>query len=209
MGEPMAFSHTHDIQSHASIGVDCHSATSGSLVSEMRLLLQSARGVHNSQISDAGKLPWHVNKTVLEAFNLGTIAGARAIGEEATIGSLAEGKLADIVIFDALSPAMVCAAQQDPVAAVVLHSSPADINMVIVDGVIKKDNGKLKNIDVATAHAKWAGNRTTLTWADVAKELRVRRKLIAEELARIDMTRAEQGTMKAFYIDPTLLADSV
>jgi len=104
---------------------------------------------------------------------------------------------------------MVCAAQQDPVAAVVLHSSPADIDMVIVDGVVKKDNGKLKNIDVATAHAKWARNRTTLTWADVAKELRARRKLIAEELARIDMTRAEQGTMKAFYIDPTLLADSV
>ena len=125
------------------------------------------------------------------------------------MGSLAEGKLADIVIFDTLSPAMVCATQQDPVAAVVLHSSPADIDIVIVDGVIKKDNGKLKKIDVATAHAKWAGNRTTLIWADVAKELRVRRKLIAEELARIDMTRAEQGIMKAFYIDPTLLADSV
>ena len=82
MGEPMAFSHTQDIQSHASIGVDCHSATSGSLVSEMLLLLQSARGVHNSQISDAGKLPWHVNKTVLEAFNLGTIAGRELLARK-------------------------------------------------------------------------------------------------------------------------------
>lgn len=209
MGSCMAFSPTHDFQSHASLGIDCHSATSGSLVSEMRLLLQSARGIHNSVLSDAGKIPAHVNKTVMEAFNLATVSGARAIGEEANIGSLAEGKLADIIIFDALSPAMIGAAQQDPVAAIVLHSSPADIDMLIVDGVIRKDNGKLRKVEIAADDAKWAGNKTTLTWSDVAKEIIVRRKVIAEKLAGIDMLKAQEGVMKAFYVNPELLVDSI
>ncbi|TKA66975.1 hypothetical protein B0A49_12348 [Cryomyces minteri] len=209
MGTPMAFSPTHDFQSHASLGIDCHSATSGSMVSEMRLLLQSARGVHNTSISDAGKIPWHINKTVGETFNLATISGARAIGEEANIGSLAEGKLADIVIFDSLSPAMVGAAQQDPVAAVVLHSSPADIDMLIVDGVVRKDNGELRSVEIVADDAKWAGNRSSLKWADVAKEIIMRRKVIAEKLAKIDMVNAQEGAMKAFHYNRDLLADSV
>jgi cytosine/adenosine deaminase-related metal-dependent hydrolase len=209
MGTPMAFSTTHDIQSHSSLGIDCHSATSGSLVSEMRLLLQSARGAHNEQISNAGKIPHHVNKTVLEAFNLATISGARAINEEAQIGSLAEGKLADIIIFDALSPAMVGAAQQDPVAAVVLHSSPADIDMLIIDGVIRKQNGKLSSVEIAPDHAKWAGDKETLVWADVAKEIMVRRKGIADQLSGLDMVKGYEGAMKAFYLTPDVLADSV
>lgn len=207
MGEPIAFSHKHDIQSHTSIGVDCHSATSGSLVSEMRLLLQSARGFHNVLISESGKIPLHVSKSVLEVFNLGTIAGARAIGEEATIGSLAEGKLADIVVFDALSPAMVGVAQQDPVAAVVLHSSPADIEMVFVDGVVRKNKGRLTDTSVAKAHAKWTGDKTTVGWVDVAKEIIVRRKLMAENLARIDMIKSQEGVVEVFHINPELIAN--
>ena len=33
---------------------------------------------------------------------------------------------------------MVGAAQHDPVAAIILHSSPADIETVIVDGIVRK-----------------------------------------------------------------------
>ena len=57
-----------------------------------------------------------------------------------SLGSLANGKVADIVIFEGgLSPSMVCGAQQYPVAAIVLNSSPAGIAMTIVKGVVRKE----------------------------------------------------------------------
>lgn len=209
MGSPVAFSPTYDIQSHSSLGIDCHSATSGSMVSEMRLLLQSARGAHNVQISGAGKIPKKVSKTVLEAFNLGTVAGARAVGMEAQIGSLAEGKLADIIVFDALSPAMIGAAQQDPVAAVVLHSSPADIEMLIVGGVVRKEKGVLKTVQVAEADERWTDGKSSLKWADVAKVLVARRATLNEKIAKVDMVKATEGVMKAFYVNVDNIVDSV
>ncbi|KAJ8087288.1 hypothetical protein PM082_006118 [Marasmius tenuissimus] len=75
-----------------------------------------------------------------QAFNLGTIKGARAIGMEENVGSVGAGKLADLVVFDADSPGMICAAQSDRIAAV-LFSTVADISTVIVDGVVRKMNG--------------------------------------------------------------------
>lgn len=94
-----------------------------SVVSEMRLLLQSTRGLRNGTFYSRGEMPKRVYKTVEEAFNLGTIHGAKAVDMEDTIGSLAVGKLADTVVFEAPSSSMACGAQHDPVAAIVLHSS--------------------------------------------------------------------------------------
>lgn len=138
MGHPTPFDPDLNIQSQSYIGVDCQSNNSAPLVSEMRLLLQSSRNIYAQKFVDAGKVPKKMNKTVEEAFNLGTISGARAIHMEDIIGSLAVGKLADIVIFDASSPSRICAAEHDPAAAIMLHSFPADIETVIVKGVIRK-----------------------------------------------------------------------
>lgn len=58
---------------------------------------------------------------------------------EAEIGSLAEGKLVDIITFDPYSSAMICAAIQNPVASIVLHSSFRNIDAVIVYVMKRKD----------------------------------------------------------------------
>jgi cytosine/adenosine deaminase-related metal-dependent hydrolase len=92
----------------------------------MRLSLPLARRSTNQPLLDAGKFPDNLKGSAEQAFNLGTVQGARAVHMD-QIGSLAEGKLADIVIFDASSPSMTCAAEQDPVAAVVRCSSIRDI----------------------------------------------------------------------------------
>ena len=68
---------------------------------------------------------------------------------EEDLGSLAVGKIADLVVFDGDSPSMICASEQDPVAAIVLHSSVRDIDMVIVDGQIRKQNSKLLPVTIA------------------------------------------------------------
>jgi imidazolonepropionase-like amidohydrolase len=76
-------------------------------------------------------------------FNLETIHGARAVGLENKIGSIEVGKLADIVIFDGKTPGMLAAAEEDTLVAIVMHSSINDVDMVIIDGQIRKQNGKL------------------------------------------------------------------
>jgi cytosine/adenosine deaminase-related metal-dependent hydrolase len=109
----------------------------------MRLALQLARYAANTPLLNAGKFPANLKGTTEQVFNLGTIQGARVVHMEDQTGSLAEGKLADIVIFDASSPGMICAAEQDPVAAVVKHSSIRDIETVVINGVVRKEAGRL------------------------------------------------------------------
>jgi cytosine/adenosine deaminase-related metal-dependent hydrolase len=58
-----------------------------------------------------------------------------------------KGKKADVVVFDAGTPSMLCATEQDPVVAVLRFSDVRDIDMVMVDGVIRKEGGKLTDVD--------------------------------------------------------------
>ena len=157
LGDPVCF--RSDLYEISSLGIDCHTATSADIPGQMRLALQTARGVRNQRILDTGKTPRTIQYQVEQAFNLGTIKGARAVGMSSEIGSLAEGKLADIVIFDALSPGMVCAAAHDPVAAIVLHSSVRDVDTVIVDGIVRKESGKLGVVDVDKKGGSWKCSR--------------------------------------------------
>ncbi|RKK65921.1 hypothetical protein BFJ69_g15866 [Fusarium oxysporum] len=126
-----------------SLGVDCHSATTSSLVSEMRLVLQMARGRDSEQHIRLGRQPSDLSRKTLEVFNMGTIQGARALRMSQDIGSISVGKKGDVVIFDALTPGMYRAAQRDPVLAIVLHSNIRDVDTVFVDGKVRKRDGKL------------------------------------------------------------------
>jgi cytosine/adenosine deaminase-related metal-dependent hydrolase len=213
MGHPVAFDPALNIQFNCSLGVDCHTNNSASMVSEMRLLLQSSRAVHNQKFIDQEKLPTTVNKTVEEAFNLGTIGGARAINMQDKIGSLAVGKLADIVVFDTLSPSMVCGAEHDPVAAIVLHSSPADIEMVIVDGIIRKHKSVLKPVDLAAGKELWSSAEADMTkkweWREIARELNRKRMGIQEKIDRVDVKLARQSLIKALYVDESKIVESL
>ena len=107
----------------------------------MRSALLQARQCRNQKILDQNKFPRHNIGNSEQAFNMGTIEGARALQMESSVGSIAVGKLADIVVFDATSPSMICAAQHDPVTAIVRHATIRDVDTVIINGVIRKRNG--------------------------------------------------------------------
>jgi cytosine/adenosine deaminase-related metal-dependent hydrolase len=109
---------------------------------------------------------------------MGTIAGARALRMEDQIGSLAVWKRADIVVLDTLSPSMAVAAQYDPVAAILLQSSPRDVVMTIVDGIVRKEQGNLSTVLVTEEEEKRIRKKENLEWADVVKELVVRREVL-------------------------------
>ncbi|KAI4661858.1 uncharacterized protein J4E78_004648 [Alternaria triticimaculans] len=99
------------------------------------------------------------NAGVLSAYDVlefATINGARALGLEDGIGSLEVGKKADIVVVEPKSascapwdPNEQASGGIDPIT-VLIHSSGADVDTVLVDGQLLVSNGKLLHIDEET-----------------------------------------------------------
>jgi cytosine/adenosine deaminase-related metal-dependent hydrolase len=82
--------------------------------------------------------------TVREAVELGTRGGARVLGREAEIGSLAPGKLADIALWrlDRLPHAGIA----DPVAALVL-GPPPPLELLLVNGKTVVERDRVVTVD--------------------------------------------------------------
>ena len=209
MGQPVCLREDlRRIQGQCSLGADCMTNTSSSIPGEMRTALQFARGVYNEKFVEKELAPLKLNGSVEEVFNQGTINGARAVRMEDQIGSIAVGKKADLVVFDAASPAMLCGAQQDPVATIVLHSSPGDISDVLVDGNFAKRNGKLMPVQVDKSAEKIAG-ASTLEWADVAMELLSSRRRLNEKNAGIDFGIVREKVVETYNVDTSKLVHSL
>ncbi|OAQ60768.2 amidohydrolase family protein [Pochonia chlamydosporia 170] len=180
-----------------SLGVDCHSATSSSLVNEMRQVLQMARGRDSEHHIQRGVQPADISRKTAEVFNMGTIQGARALRMEADIGSIKVGKKADIVLFDALSPSMYCAAQQDPVLAIVLHSSIRDVDTVIVDGCIRKRGGELLPVSFVDYETRDFGQTDRrVEWTEVAHHVMEMQKRFVAKTADYNLLELERTIRK-------------
>jgi N-acyl-D-aspartate/D-glutamate deacylase len=172
----------------------------------MRLGLQGSRAKHNQRLIGQDLAPRKISKTVQDVFNLGTIQGARAIGRESQLGSIAEGKLADLVIFDANTPELICAAEQDPIAAVVLHSSIGNIDTVIVDGIVRKRQGKLVGVTVEESMVD-VTNKRSLEWGDVAKAMRKSRaEILQREAEKQNLDDIKKAVISSFNIDLSKLS---
>ncbi|KAI5778612.1 hypothetical protein EDC01DRAFT_339479 [Geopyxis carbonaria] len=198
MGPPVATRPDLLAAGRTSLGVDCHCITAGDLLTEMRTLLQYHRAVTDAPTTASQRLPRKVALSTEAVFNMATVAGARAIGMAGKLGVLAEGALADIVVFDGASPALVAA--RDPVAAVVSHASPADVEIVIVDGTVRKMDSKLLGVVVENAQGLEGalGTGTKLTWGLVAKELVVSQKRIVSEIDKVDASEVRRVLLAAF-----------
>jgi hypothetical protein len=87
---------------------------------------------------------------------------------------------------------MVCASEQDPVAAIVLHSSVRDVDMVIVDGQIRKQNGRLLPATIAPSLPEVHILPQIVNWNQVAKNLIASRSRIQEAISKSNATDQEQ-----------------
>ena len=183
-----------------SLGVDCHSATSGSMVNEMRTALQTARGVESETHIRNGHWPSGVSYTTADAFKMGTIQGARALCMEKEIGSIEVGKKADLVIFDALSPAMACVAQHDPVMAIVLHSTIRDIDTVLVDGEVRKQHGTLCPVSATEWHdgGGFADTDGVLHWREVVEKIMAIQKRLEHNMPKPLLLKIEDHVRVLF-----------
>lgn len=124
------------------IGIDLESVLAGDLFSAARVALSMQRALDNAEMRKSqGTIPATTTIPAREALRWVTTEGARMLGRESQIGSLTPGKLADLVIINAddlnLFPV------HDPVATVVMQTSLANIEAVMIGGVWKKRNGQL------------------------------------------------------------------
>jgi 5-methylthioadenosine/S-adenosylhomocysteine deaminase len=72
---------------------------------------------------------------------MATIEGARAIGLGRKIGSIERGKQADILVVDVKKPHMV--PLYDPFSSLVYSAKSSDVSLVMVDGILRVQEGKL------------------------------------------------------------------
>ena len=184
-----------------------HSNNPGSMLHAMQVGLAVTRSHRNSQILREGKFPRYVEPKTLQAFNLATMHGARSIGMEQQVGSLKEGKLADIIVFNTSSPAMICVADENPLVAVVRHATPQDVEIVIVGGEFRKEDGKLLDAACSGILGK-QGSRDfeidregqSISWKRVADELRRSRVDVCKRIQKCNVNAAKEAVMKMWGV---------
>lgn len=145
----------------ASIGVDLESGLSGEMFVAARMALVHQRSLDNAafrQAAAAGApvIPPTSTLSTLQALRWVTVEGARMLGQLDRIGTLAPGKQADLVLIDARLPNMQ--PLHDPVNAVVMQASLANIDSVMVAGRWRKRNGRLIDEHMAPLEPEsWLG----------------------------------------------------
>ena len=130
-----------------SLGVDLESVMSGDMLSQARIALGIQRSLDNvAYRAEHGSIPPTSTVSTREALSWVTVEGARMLGMQDRIGSLAAGKQADLVVIraDELNMQPV----HDPVSTVVFQTSLANIDSVMVAGQWVKREGRLLGVNL-------------------------------------------------------------
>jgi cytosine/adenosine deaminase-related metal-dependent hydrolase len=126
-----------------SLGCDTVANNRGDLFTQMRLGLQAERARVNQPALDSLTMPEELALDVRDVLRFATLGGAEALGMDSLVGSIEAGKAADLILVRCDRLNMV--PLNDPVAAVVLHAGPGDVDTVLVGGEVVKESGGLAN----------------------------------------------------------------
>ena len=136
------------VHSMLDAGVNCTMGTDGMASNNTHNMLQSAYLLACSQ---KGHLLDPTVITPKEVLQMLTVNGARAQGRE-DCGVLAEGKRADLVVFDIDTPWM-CPVYDMP-TNLVYSANGADVVLTMCDGKVLYENGDYKTIDIEKTKAE-------------------------------------------------------
>ncbi len=100
-----------------------------------------------------------------EIFSSATLGGAKGIGRS-DLGRIAPGALADMAIVDMNSLNTVPV--RDPIKNLINHANRSDVQIVIVDGKVVVEDGKVLNVDEADL-VKEVQRISVRRWAKVAE----------------------------------------
>ena len=125
--------------SNISLSVDVTAQSCADMFAMMRAIVGVARMQTREQYTLVPR----------QALEMATVAGARNLGLEDSVGTITPGKRADIVMVrcDALN--MMPAPDLDPTRLLVLCAQPANVDTVFVDGRVLKRNGRLVDVNVS------------------------------------------------------------
>jgi cytosine/adenosine deaminase-related metal-dependent hydrolase len=147
-----------------SLGVDLESVLSGDMLTQARVALGMQRSLDNVAYRDTyGVIPQTSTITTWEALSWVTVEGARMLQQAHRIGSLAVGKQADLVLIRATDLNMQPV--HDAVSSVVMQTSLANIDSVMVAGRWKKRHGQLLDVDLAPKLAALRASGAKITQA--------------------------------------------
>ncbi|MER7212029.1 amidohydrolase family protein [Streptosporangium sp. NPDC000239] len=166
------------------VGTDSVICGSGDLFGQMRLALQHQRAMDALPVHAEGRSPLQVDLKIRDALTWATTNGARIMGLESKIGSLTPGKLADVIV---VKPRWNVVRSSHPTATVVLQSAAADVDTVLVNGEVRKRDGKLVGHDLAALRA-----RANAALDDIERAVAGRHRFGPEELAEF-VGQAERG----------------
>lgn len=129
-----------------SLGVDLEACVSGEMFVAARTALAHQRALDNAAFRAAARpgeppIPDRPASDTLDALRWITVEGARMLGQADRIGSITPGKQADLVLIDARKPNMQPV--HDPVSAVVMQTSLANVDSVMIAGRWRKRHGEL------------------------------------------------------------------
>ncbi|HEX9924977.1 MAG TPA: amidohydrolase family protein [Anaerolineae bacterium] len=129
-----------------SLSVDIVTSSGGNLFDEMRTALQMERALQNHAAMEQGHQAEQLELTAKDVLGFATIEGARTCGLEDRVGSITPGKQADLILLrrDRLNLAPL----NHPWGSVVLAAGPGNVDTILVDGNIVKQDGRLINCDL-------------------------------------------------------------
>ncbi len=124
-----------------SLSIDVVTTVPGDMFTQIRSAFGAERARVNAVCWEANTPVPETMLTARQMLEMATINGAYVAGLDDRTGSLTPGKRADLVVIDARS--LNVAPVIDPVAAVTLCADVSNVETVIVDGVVRKRDGRL------------------------------------------------------------------
>jgi 5-methylthioadenosine/S-adenosylhomocysteine deaminase len=155
-----------------SLSMDTSVWWSGDLFTAMRTTLSADRSREHLEAHSRQETVTHHHLRAEHVVDWATRGGARALGMDSQVGSLAEGRAADIVLIkNDDSPAMFPIL--NPYGHIAFQAQRGDVHTVLVGGRVVKRDGRLVGVDLPAARAQVAATidhlRETMgeqAWAD-------------------------------------------
>jgi 5-methylthioadenosine/S-adenosylhomocysteine deaminase len=144
-GDP-PFNRFSDLGLRPSLSLDVETSTASDMFTQMHAAYHTARLIAHERARAGQKAEFLTTRDILE---LATVQGARTLGLQDRVGSIAVGKRADLVVLD-LNTVNV-APVNDVVGAVVLSADTSNVDTVIIDGNVVKSDGRLVDVDLTSA----------------------------------------------------------
>jgi cytosine/adenosine deaminase-related metal-dependent hydrolase len=128
-----------------SFSIDVCSSNGGDMFGTMRTAIGLQRAADNKELVDAGAVIERIGLECQDVIQFATLDGATAAGLGAITGSLEVGKAADVIVVDGTTLAM--SPLNNPFGSIVYNAHPGLVRDVVVDGVVRKRDGRLVGVD--------------------------------------------------------------